>query len=104
MLKISVLSKIPGVTSYSRISTVLELLLGGQLEKVLPNGELLIDLLLAEAKVYDVEETDLLQSLEQLVGESLFASRLVELGQIKRYQISPIHYDWSIQRTEMSFI
>lgn len=60
------------------IRCITGLLLVGQIEDLLANGELLVHLSLVEAKVGDVEETNLVDTLPELLGELLLSSRGVE--------------------------
>lgn len=79
------------VAAVLEVGPVLELLLGGKLKDRLSNRKLTIDLFLAETEIDDVEEADVLQGVEELLGQGLFAARLVEFGQIKSHKIRPIN-------------
>ncbi|KIH86865.1 hypothetical protein SPBR_08101 [Sporothrix brasiliensis 5110] len=75
------------------VAAVLEV---GALKHRLANGKLAVDLLLAQAKVDNVEEADGLDGGLELLGQGLFAAGLVERRQVERGKLGP--FDWGEAR------
>ena len=71
---------------------MLQFLLLGEVEDLLPNGKLSVDLLGRQPNVGDVEEPDLLDCFVQLGSQLCLPARCVELRQIQSDKICPIHY------------
>ena len=61
---------------------VLELLLKWQVVELATQSKLAIDFFLADTEVFDIEETDVLRRICQLLCELLLAFRGVEQAQI----------------------
>jgi hypothetical protein len=82
---------VPIVAAVLQVGSILEFLLCRELKKRLPNGKLTVHRLLVKAKIHNVEESNGLKSFKELLGQRLFATRLVELGEIKSDQVGPFH-------------
>ena len=83
------LGSVAVVVTVHQVGLVLHLLLDGQGEEVLADGELPVDLVLGEAEVGDVEEADIVDGVLELVGEGLFAVGLVEFGEVEGDEVGP---------------
>lgn len=61
----------------------------GEREEVLGEGELAIDLVLGETKVFDVEKSDVVYGVFELLCESLFSSAVVEIRKVECHEFGP---------------
>lgn len=70
---------------------VLELLLERQRIELAAQGELPVHLLLGDVEVLDVKEAHFGDGVVQLLDEFLLAAGLVELAQVERDELGPVH-------------
>lgn len=69
---------------------ILQLLLQREVVELAAEGELTIDFFLRNAKVLDVEETDVLGGVGELVDQLLFAAGLFELAEVEGDEFGPV--------------
>lgn len=72
------------------VAFMLLLLFHRQFEEGFRQGELLLHLLLAQTIVLHVEESNVMNSMFELLCETLFATWTIEVLEIKRYRFCPI--------------
>lgn len=70
----------------------LQLLLERQVVELPAQSELAVDFFLADTKVLDIEETDVLGSIGELLGQLFLATRSIEQTQIESDELSPVHW------------
>ena len=77
------------IISCSIVYLVFLFLFDGELKEILRESELLIYLFLAQTKVLDVEESDVVNGMFELFGQAFFASWSVVILKIESDQLSP---------------